>query len=268
MTLKPHRHAIGDAVRSTWPLALAAAVVGFWVWHRFAREVPEHPHRATGRGGVIVALGQNRHHVELVLGVDRALTLYTLGADERDLHDIPIQSIPAEVFGTDATAVDVRFEPWPQTGDPPRRTSRFRAEIPASLTCRPMAVAALLTIDGNRYRPRFTLPHVEPAMPIAATGDSERELYLIPAGRYTRADIAANGSVVPSKRFQGFQARHDVNPSPGDPLCPITRTKAHPACSWVIDGRTYLFCCPPCIDEFVRLAKRSEVPMPPPERQP
>jgi hypothetical protein len=84
---------------------------------------------------------------------------------------------------------------------------------------------------------------------------AEQALYFTPAGRYTEADIKANGDLPPSQKYRGFQAKHDFNPMPGDVLCPISRTKASQACSWVIDGQTYYFCCPPCIDELVRLAK-------------
>ncbi len=34
-------------------------------------------------------------------------------------------------------------------------------------------------------------------------------------------------------------------------------TKANPVFSWVIGGKTFEFCCPPCVDEFVRMAKES-----------
>jgi hypothetical protein len=98
----------------------------------------------------------------------------------------------------------------------------------------------------------------EPAslsMPPPISDAVERDLYLTPGGKYSLADIAANGSLLPSEKFRGFQARHDFGPQPGDRLCPITRTKAHPECSWIIGGQTYEFCCPPCISEFVSRAK-------------
>lgn len=94
-----------------------------------------------------------------------------------------------------------------------------------------------------------------PEMPSKVTAEAERELYLTPNGRYTSTDIEANGGRTASQQYQGFQARHDLHPQPGDKLCPITRTKASPDCSWIVDGHRYEFCCPPCIDEFVRLAK-------------
>jgi hypothetical protein len=105
----------------------------------------------------------------------------------------------------------------------------------------------------------------EAEMPARVGEAEERELHLVPGGKYTRADIEANGRTVPSQKYRGFQARHDYNPRPGDQLCPVTRTKASPDCSWTIGGRAYQFCCPPCIDEFVRLAKQHPDRVFPPE---
>jgi hypothetical protein len=92
-------------------------------------------------------------------------------------------------------------------------------------------------------------------MPREVEDEEERRLYLSPGGRYTVADIKANGNVLPSQKFRGFKATHDYNPGTGDRLCPITRTKANSACTWYVGGQEYQFCCPPCIAEFVLLAK-------------
>jgi hypothetical protein len=95
----------------------------------------------------------------------------------------------------------------------------------------------------------------EPRMPAQVDEAGERMLHLTPGGKYTQADVDANGRMIPSQKYRGFQARHDVNPRSGVAICPITRTKANRECTWIVDGRSYQFCCPPCIDEFVRLAK-------------
>ena len=101
-------------------------------------------------------------------------------------------------------------------------------------------------------------------MPIKVADEAERELYLTPGGIYTATDIESNGNMTASERFVGFRAEHDFSPRPGDQLCPITRTKANEDCAWVIAGRRYTFCCPPCIDEFLEVAKnRPESVLPP-----
>ena len=49
-----------------------------------------------------------------------------------------------------------------------------------------------------------------------------------------------------------------------------TATKANPKFPWIIDGKTYEFCCPPCVQEFVALAKEKpgEIKDPESYRQP
>ena len=85
--------------------------------------------------------------------------------------------------------------------------------------------------------------------------EDERALYLTAGGKYTQEDIERNGSTVPSVKFDGIASEHDDNPKVGDRICPISKTKANEAFAWIIDGKTYTFCCPPCVDEYVRLAK-------------
>jgi hypothetical protein len=102
-------------------------------------------------------------------------------------------------------------------------------------------------------------------MPAKVNDEEERKLYLTPGGKYTEADIKANGGVTASQKFRGFVARHDLKPKPGDRICPITLTKANPACAWVVGGKRYEFCCPPCVDEFVNAAKESPEELKEPE---
>ena len=95
------------------------------------------------------------------------------------------------------------------------------------------------------------------SMPTGVSADDERALYLTPGGVYTEADIKANGSVTAGDKYKGKMAKHDMKPKAGDKVCPITMTKANPKFTWIIGGKTYEFCCPPCIDEYVLLAKTS-----------
>lgn len=92
-------------------------------------------------------------------------------------------------------------------------------------------------------------------MPKKVIDSEEADLYLTASGRYTVADIVANGNQTASQKFKRFQAKHDFNPKVDDAICPITQTKANPDCSWIIGGNEYFFCCPPCIDEFLMAAK-------------
>ena len=96
-------------------------------------------------------------------------------------------------------------------------------------------------------------PTIHPPEKVA--DDEESKLYLTPGGIYTVADIEANGNRTASQKFKSLRAEHDLKPRSGDKICPITLTKASPKFSWIVGGKTYEFCCPPCVDEFVGLAK-------------
>ena len=50
-------------------------------------------------------------------------------------------------------------------------------------------------------------------------------------------------------------ANHNVSPKKGTYTCPITKTQANAKFPWIVGGKKYLFCCPPCISEFVKQAK-------------
>jgi len=85
--------------------------------------------------------------------------------------------------------------------------------------------------------------------------DAQSVLFLTPGGLYTNADIKANGRKTVAQKYPDFMAQHDAKPKPGDRVCPITDTKANPKLTWVVGGKTYPFCCPPCVVEFVKKAK-------------
>lgn len=234
---------------------LLLSLLAYRIWQ--SGHVPPRGHEHAA--GAILSLADDRFHVEVVCTQDGWLKLYTLGSDERRVLEVESQTLTAHATpagGSTALAVELRAAPQP--GDAGGKTSCFSGRLPAELVARPLHVSVPnLRISGERFHlniaPRPT-EHLPP-MPTSVGEDMERALYLTPGGAYTLADIAANGRQVPSRKYQGFQAHHDPNPKPGEPCCPITGTKAHPDCRWVIGGKRYLFCCPPCIDELVKLAR-------------
>lgn len=220
----------------------------------------DHGHKAGSHGGIIVSLGRDSYHVEAIVTKTGELRLYTLGKDESRVIDIEIQKLIAYVKAEgsgDATEVEIRATPQP--GDAEGKASLFVAQLPADLMGTSIEVTVPnMTIGGERFRLGFTNKsesHDADAMPEKVADEEERKLYLTPGGLYTQADIEANGNVTASKKFAAFNAAHDLKPKAGDKLCPVTLTKANPQCSWIVGGKTYEFCCPPCVDEFVTLAK-------------
>lgn len=136
----------------------------------------------------------------------------------------------------------------------------------------PEKVAAAAHTDAQKADAGHTAHEATPKaneaaapLPGDAADEAERKLFLTPGGLYTQADIEANGGVVASLKFKGLKAQHDLSPKAGDRICPISMTKANPIFSWVIGGKSYSFCCPPCVEEFLALAKTKPDEVKPPE---
>jgi len=219
----------------------------------------DHEHKPGAHGGIIVSLGRDSYHVEAIVTDKGELRLYMLGSDETRVHYTDEQELMAYVraVGESGDSISMTVKPQPQPGDSAGKTSLFVGQLPEALVGKQVDVTIPnIAIGGERFRLGFTTreeSHGE--MPETVADAAERELYLTAGGKYTAADIEANGRQTASQKFAGFKSTHDLNPQVGDKIRPITLTKANPKCSWVIDGQTYEFCCPPCVDEFVKLAK-------------
>jgi YHS domain-containing protein len=218
----------------------------------------EHAHEPGRHGGTIVEIGRDNYHAEAVFEKGGTVRLHLLGKDEARVQETEVQDLTAYARpegGSEAKAFALR--PVPQPGDAEGQTSQFLGVLPKELAGRKVEVTVpSIRINGERFRFAFASPatHAED-MPARPAEEEERRLYLTPGGKYTEADVKANGSVTASEKFTGLTSSHDMKPKTGDRICPVTRTKANPKFSWVVDGKTYEFCCPPCVDEFVKTAK-------------
>jgi YHS domain-containing protein len=185
------------------------------------------------------------------------------------MYPITFSEIEAEVRAGTEEAQTISLKAKPQTGET-EGSSRFVGTLPAALKKKPVSLTLTLPLADNIHVVRFSAEelapktetasaaHPEMPTPLATSGDitpEEKALFLTPGGRYTAADIGANGNRVPRQKFQGEMAKHDRNPKKGDRICPITDTLANPKFAWIIGGKTYLFCCPPCVEEFLKTAK-------------
>lgn len=219
----------------------------------------EHGHKAGAHGGIMVSLGRDSYHAEAVFEKGGVLRLYTLGKDESRVIDVEKQTLKGFVKGEgDTEAHQFTLDAEPQDGDAEGRTSQFVGTLPKGLWGMNLDVTVPnIVISGERFRLGFksTPEQHDEGMPNKVADDEERELYLSPGGKYTQADIEANGNVTASVKFKGLKSSHDMFPKPGDKICPVTKTKANPQFTWVVDGKAYEFCCPPCVDEFVKMAK-------------
>ena len=219
----------------------------------------QHPHIPGAHGGIVIPIGSDSYHAEVLIEKDGAFRLLTLGADETRIQEVDIQPVKAYVKAageSDATPIDMKSVP--QEGDTDGKTSQFVGQLPEAAIGKTIDVTIPnLRIGGERFRVGFTTATAshDTGMPAGVTGAEEQKLYFTPAGKYTQVDIDTNGKLPAAAKFKGFMSKHDMSPKPGDFICPVTFTKANPKIEWTVDGKKYLFCCPPCVDEFVRLAK-------------
>ncbi|HET6572952.1 MAG TPA: hypothetical protein VFG68_05065 [Fimbriiglobus sp.] len=253
--------------RTTVPALVAALLVGCSgqapppAPRAEAPKHEEHAHQSQ-HGGIVVPVGREDYHAEAVFEKGGTLRLYLLGADEAKIQETeakPLDAYARAVGNTEAEKFVLK--PEPQPGDAPGKTSQFVGQLPGPLAGKNVEVTVPnVAIGGGRFRIGFqSVPpqtaHAEPGMPAKLGTEEERKLFLTPGGKYTRADIEANGNTVPSVKFRGVHATHDAKPAPGTPICPISETKSNPKFTWIVGGKTYEFCCTPCIEEFVATAK-------------
>ncbi|MBX9653951.1 hypothetical protein K2Y11_10085 [bacterium] len=236
-----------DAATAVTPTGLAA--------------VEEHGHKSGAHGGILISLGRDSYHAEAVFEKGGVLRLYTLGKDESRVIDVEKQTLKGFVkVEGDAEAHQFTLEAESQDGDADSRTSQFVGTLPKGLWGLNLDVTVPnIVIAGERFRLGFksTPQQHDEGMPNKVADEEERKLYLTPGGKYTEADIKANGSITASVKFKGLKSSHDMFPKAGDKICPVTQTKANPQFTWIVDGKSYEFCCPPCVDEFVKTAKAS-----------
>jgi hypothetical protein len=223
----------------------------------------EHGHVPGAHGGIIVSLGRDSYHVEAVFEQGGKLRLYMLGSDETRIQEVERQELTGYAKASDSTeSQSFKLTPEPQEGDAEGKTSMFVAELPEDLAGGGLDVTVpSIRIAGERFRLGFTSTpqsHGDDVMPEKVADEAERELYLTAGGIYTEEDIKGNGNMTASQKFKGFRAKHDMHPKPGDTICPVTMTLGNPECTWIIAGKEYEFCCPPCVDEFVAMAKDEE----------
>ena len=233
-----------------------------------AGEEGEHGHKPSSRGGIVVPIGSDKYHVEAVFEKGGVLRLFTLGQNESTVLEIDTQELTGSVrIVGDSVWEPIVLAPTPQPGDKAGTTSQFVGNLPERMVGKGVVVKiSSIRIGGERLRVAFesAAEVVDHGIPAKVVDEDEKKLYLTPGGKYTEADIKANGNITASQKFKGLKANHDLKPKAGDKICPITLTLASPKFTWVIDGKTYEFCCPPCVDEFVQLAKEkpSEIKAP------
>jgi YHS domain-containing protein len=219
----------------------------------------EHGHKPGTHGGNIVEIGRDNYHAEVVFEKDGVIRLYLLAQDEARVQEVELQTLTAYAKPA-GSSESIRFDvkPAPTKEDTSGKTSQFTGTLPRVLWGKQVEVTVpSIRIASERFRFSFqsTAAMGHAAMPNKAGNAEAAKLYLTAGGKYTEADVKANGNMTAGQKYGDKLSSHDAKPRPGDKVCPITDTKANAEFTWVVGGKTYQFCCPPCIDEFVKTAK-------------
>jgi hypothetical protein len=216
--------------------------------------IANHEHGGTPHGGVLVEWGGGVYHAEFVIDRDKTqATVYVLDGDAT--KGVPIKADTVFLHIKDPT-FQVGLKPMPQDGDPKDTSSRFVGTHEKLGTVQEFAGTISVNMNGKPYTGEFEAKahgHVKNS----PVDSREAKVFLTAGGIYTKADIDKNGNTVPSVKFKGIFWSHDDNLKAGDKVCPVTDNKADPQCSWWVNGQRYEFCCPPCLEKFVKWAKES-----------
>jgi hypothetical protein len=241
-----------------------------------AGKAAKHDHPDEGpHGGALATWGDEEYHMEFLVDHDKKeSTVYVLDSKAKNAKPIAAKEITVSLKRKPPVGFTLAAKP--QEGDPQGKSSRFIGTHSALGEEKDFEGSILGVLEGTPYAGDFKegsheghdhgkkdagssvrAAHDKEKVNEEAVGGTpfERELYLKPGGIYTEKDIAANGNMVPSVKFKGKHWKHDEDLKPGDKICPVTANKSEEACSWIVNGQKYEFCCNPCIDKFIKWAK-------------
>ncbi len=218
-----------------------------------------HGHPPGPHGGAVVAIDRdNRFHAEAVLDGAGFVRLYLFGRELTEVRPVVARTVCAAIRGHDEQGdFALMFRPEPLETDPPGTASRFAARLsPALWRGHLRLVVWSVPVEGERFRFEIELtPSPTDEATVAKAEADEAALYAAPKGKYLADDVRTNGMVPASRKYRGERPAHNDRPTPGESVCPVSRARTDARFVWVIGGKEYLFCCPPCIDEFVATAK-------------
>lgn len=220
----------------------------------------DHPHPAAPHGGRVVALGVGdaHYHAELVVEPGGAVRLYPLGKDLAE--SVPVESQLVVATATPAGSGEGHefvLRPAPGAGEAGGRTTALLGRLPGGAVAGRLAVRVrALRIGGEAFDFEVAWDAGRPDAEVTAAYEADqRRIYLTAGGKYTEADIAASGRTTAAAVYRGHRAGHGDPARPGERVCPVTGFRASGVLVWRVSGEKYVFCCQPCIDEFVVLAK-------------
>lgn len=220
----------------------------------------DHTHPPAPHRGQIAVLGRGdaHYHAELVVEPSGAARLYTLGKDATEEVPAPPQLIVARARPAGSGEEhEFVFRPDPGALAADGRARAFLGRLPGeAIAARLRVRVSGLRLGGEKFdfEVSWDFGRSDGEVRAAYEADQQR-IYLTAGGKYTEADIASSARRTASSRYSGHRATHADAAKPGERVCPITGFRAFDALAWRVGGEEYLFCCQPCIDDFVSLAK-------------
>ena len=214
-----------------------------------------HGHPPGPHGGAVVAIDrENQFHAEAAIDGAGVVRLYLFGRELTEMRPVVARTVCGHGGEGDFALM---LRPEPLESDPPGTASRFAGRLsPSSGRGHLRLLVWSLPVEGERFRFEIELaPSPADEAAVAKAEADEATLYAVPKGKYLAADVQTNGTVPASRKYRGERPAHDDRPAPGERVCPVSRARTDARFVWVIGGRKYHFCCPPCIDEFVATAK-------------
>jgi YHS domain-containing protein len=223
-------------------------------------DVDHSDHSNGPHGGNVIDFGP--YHAELTVDqTTKKATIYILDSSIKNAVPIAADKLQLSIKSPQFQ-VDMLADPQP--GEAKGKSSRFSAVHENFGKKQEFEGTVSGVLDGKPYLGDFDVKDHKDGDKHGKHEDApktddglarERALFLTPGGIYTAADIAANGNTIPSIKYRGISWEHADDLKPGDKVCPITVNKADSKCTWIVNGKTYEFCCTPCLDKFVKWAK-------------
>ena len=117
-----------------------------------------HEHKPGSHGGMLVSLGKDSYHAEVVFAKGGVVQMYVLGKDESKTQEIEVQELIGQMTAAGTTdAVPVKFAAEPQKGDSSGKTTLFVAKLPTELQEKKLKVVINnIQIGSERFRIEFS----------------------------------------------------------------------------------------------------------------
>lgn len=240
--------------------ALLALVVVIVIVRKVFWSGSAHEHEIGPHGGIIVAINEDEphYHAEFVVETDGRIRLFLSGEKpEQIVHVKPHTVIARAKSAGDPEETTILLRPAEIMSAAPQNTSQFWGRMSPELMGKHLTLKIKdLEIEDRKFAFVIKVPGAaDPTSRSRVATDLERELALKPRAGYTQADVEAAGGTIPSTKYKDLKPGHSMRAMRGDRLCPVSKIKADLRISWNVKGRTYHFCCSPCIVDFVSLAK-------------